>query len=130
VQRKRATVARDKAYELEWMTRGMLTIWERMPPPAGVPAAGPMRAGVTSRSRRRENQPERVGALRHPSRLTEAVFAPWYLVVRQPALEAGERHHLRWRREQSCNAKTVNWDIGLAVWLVMRERTVMSASRI
>jgi hypothetical protein len=84
VQQKRANVARDKAYVLECALLsavvrsrlGMLTIWEGMHRPPGAPGAYPARAGFTSCSRRRENQPERVGASRRPPRLTEAMFAP------------------------------------------------------
>jgi hypothetical protein len=88
VQQKRANVARDKAYALGCVLvrvlgsavvrfrLGMLTIWEGMHPPPGASGAYPVRAGFTSRSRRRDNQPERVGASRRPSRLTETNFAP------------------------------------------------------
>jgi hypothetical protein len=92
VQQKRANVARDKAYVLgcalvRVLVRvlgsavmrfrlGMLTIWEGMHPPPRASGAYPVRAGCTSRSRRRDNQPERVGASRRPSRLTETNFAP------------------------------------------------------
>lgn len=84
VQQKRANVARDKAYVLGCVRGcavmrfrlGMLTIWEGMHPPPGASGAYPAGAGLTSCSRRRENQPERVGASRRPFRLTEAMFAP------------------------------------------------------
>jgi hypothetical protein len=84
VQKKRAIVARDKASVLGCVLvsavvrfrLGMLTIWEGMHPPPDASWAYPARAGFTSCSRRRENQPERVGASRRPSPLTEAMFAP------------------------------------------------------
>ena len=80
----RANVARDKACVLGRVREsavvrfrlGMLTIWESMHPPPGASGAYPVGAGFTSRSRRPDNQPERVGASRRPSRLTETNFAP------------------------------------------------------
>ncbi len=42
----------------------------------GTAVWNPVEAGITSHSRRRENQPERWAQVRRPSRLTEAAFAP------------------------------------------------------